>query len=123
MGSRRQLAKQAFPYAAPRPPNEAVVEPRVRSIVLGAIRPAASALEHVDDPADDAAIVHPLDAAHIGRQTRLDALPLLIGQPEQIPIHDPHSSPRAKSFPRFPTVCAPWPAPRTATAARERAAR
>src|SRR5689334_10600322 len=101
MGVRGKLTKQVFPDAPPRPADEAVVEPRVRSIDLGAIRPAATALEHVHDPADDAAIIHALDAAHIRWKARLDALPLLVAQPEQISIHDPHPSPKAQRFPRF----------------------
>jgi hypothetical protein len=41
------------------------------------------------DPADDSAIVNPLDAAHIGRQMRLDPSPLFVAQPKQITAHDP----------------------------------
>jgi hypothetical protein len=41
------------------------------------------------DPADNAAIVGPLDATHVRRQTRLDARPLLIAQPKQVPAHGP----------------------------------
>jgi hypothetical protein len=32
------------------------------------------------DAADDPAIVHPLDAPHIGRQVRFDPLPLLMAE-------------------------------------------
>jgi hypothetical protein len=42
----------------------------------------------MNDPADDPAIVNPLNAAHIGRQMRLDSGPLLVAQPKQIPAHD-----------------------------------
>ena len=41
------------------------------------------------DPADDPPIVHTRDTSHIGRQMRLDPLPLLIAQPEQVLPHDP----------------------------------
>jgi hypothetical protein len=41
------------------------------------------------DPADHAAVVCPLDATDVSRQTRLDPRPLLIAQPKQIPAHDP----------------------------------
>jgi len=44
------------------------------------------------DPADNPPIVHPLDAANIGRQMRLDPSPLLVAQPKQIPAHDPNPS-------------------------------
>jgi hypothetical protein len=43
----------------------------------------------VYNAADNATIVLPLDTAHIGRQVRLDPLPLRIAQPKQIPAHDP----------------------------------
>jgi hypothetical protein len=46
------------------------------------------------DPADDPPIVNPLDAAHIGRQMRLNPRPLLIVQPKQIPPHDPGPLPK-----------------------------
>jgi hypothetical protein len=36
----------------------------------------------MDDPADNAAVVCPLDAPHIRRKVRLDPLPLLIAQPK-----------------------------------------
>jgi hypothetical protein len=48
----------------------------------------------VHDAADDAAIVHPLDAPDIRWQARFDPLPLLIAQPKQIPAHDPDPLPK-----------------------------
>jgi hypothetical protein len=48
----------------------------------------------VHDAADDAAIVHPLDAPDIRRQVRFDPLPLLIAQPKQVPAHDPNLLPK-----------------------------
>jgi len=36
----------------------------------------------MDDPADDAAVVCPLDTPNVGRKVRLDPLPLLIAQPK-----------------------------------------
>jgi hypothetical protein len=44
----------------------------------------------VHDAADDAAIIHPLNAPDIRRQVRFDPLPLLIAQPKQVPSHDPN---------------------------------
>jgi hypothetical protein len=41
------------------------------------------------DPADHAPIVFPLDPAHVRRQVRFNATPLLIAQPKQILAHDP----------------------------------
>ena len=46
------------------------------------------------DPADDPAIVDPLDAAHILRQIPLNSNPLLVAQPKQILAHDPDPLPK-----------------------------
>jgi hypothetical protein len=46
------------------------------------------------DPADDPAIVYPLDAAHIPRQIRPNSSPLLVAQPKQILAHDPNPLPK-----------------------------
>jgi hypothetical protein len=52
----------------------------------------------VHDAADDATIILSLDTSHIGRQVRLDPLPLLVAQPKQIPAHDPNPSPKRISI-------------------------
>jgi hypothetical protein len=44
----------------------------------------------VNDAADDAAIIDPLDTPYICRQTRLDPLPLLIAEPKQVLAHGPN---------------------------------
>ena len=46
------------------------------------------------DAANDAAVVHPLNATYIRRQTGCDPLPLLIAQPKQILAHDPDPLPK-----------------------------
>jgi hypothetical protein len=46
------------------------------------------------DTADDAAIIRPLDPAHIRRQMRFDPLPLLIAKPKKVPGHDPNPLPK-----------------------------
>jgi hypothetical protein len=77
-----KLPEQIFPDAAPRPAHKAVID-RCRGTILGrAIAPATAAFEHMHDAADDAAIIHPLDAADIIRQVRFKSLPLLIAQPK-----------------------------------------
>jgi hypothetical protein len=43
----------------------------------------------MDDAADNAAIVRPLDTPYICRQVRFDPQPLLITEPKQIPAHVP----------------------------------
>ena len=89
-----ELPEQVFPDAAPSPAHKAVID-RCRRTILGrAIAPATAALQHVHDAADDAAIVHPLDAPDIRWQARFDPLPLLIAQPKQIPAHDPDPLPK-----------------------------
>jgi len=87
-----ELPEQVFPYAAPCPPSEAIVDRRRRPIGFGTIGPAAAAFQHVYDAADDAAIILSLDTTHIGWQVRFDPLPLLVAQPKQIPAHDPNPS-------------------------------
>jgi hypothetical protein len=82
-----KLAEQIFPNAAARPACEAVIDCRRRTILGRAITPTATALQHMHDPADDAAVVCPLDATDVRRQKRLDPRPLLIVQPKQIPAH------------------------------------
>jgi hypothetical protein len=93
-----KLPEQVFPYAAPRPPSEAIVDRRRRSVGFGTIRPAAATFQHVYNAADNAAIVLPLDTAHIGWQVTFDPLPLLVAQPKQIPAHDPNPSPKRISI-------------------------
>ena len=89
-----QLPEQVFPQPAPCPAHEAVIDRRRRAIFGRAIAPAAAALENMDDPADDTAIVNSLYATDIGRQMRLDPKPLLVAQPKQIPAHDPGPFPK-----------------------------
>ena len=74
-------------------PEQIFPDPARRTIGRRAIAPATAAFQHLHDAADDAAVVHPLDAADIRRQERLDPLPLLVAQPKQIPAHN------FKSFP------------------------
>src|SRR5258708_145960 len=89
-----KLPEQVSPDAAPRRAHKAVID-RCRRTILGrAIAPATAALQHMHDAADDAAIVHPLDAPDIPRQVKFDPLPLLIAQPKQLPAHDPNPLPK-----------------------------
>jgi len=46
------------------------------------------------NPADDPAIINPFLTANIGRQMRLNASPLLVIKPKQIPAHDPDPLPK-----------------------------
>ena len=89
-----QFPEQVLPQPATRPTHEAVIDRRRRTILGRAIAPAAPALENMHDPADDPPIINPLNAAHIGRQMRLNPRPLLVAQPKQIPAHDPDPLPK-----------------------------
>jgi hypothetical protein len=88
-----KLAEPIFPDAAPCPAHEAAIDRRMRAIFGRAIAPAAAALEHTHDPADNAAIIHPLDAPHVRRQVSFNPLPLFIAQPKPIPAHNPNPLP------------------------------
>ena len=89
-----KLAKQIFPDAAACPACEAIIDCRRRTILGWAITPPATALQNMDDSADDTAVVCPLDASDVRRQTRLDPRPLIIAQPKQIPAHGPDPLPK-----------------------------
>jgi hypothetical protein len=89
-----QFAKQVLPQPPTRPAHEAVIDGCRRAIFRRAIAPAASALENMHDPADDPAIVYPLDTAHVPRQIPLNSSPPLVAQPKQILAHDPDPLPK-----------------------------
>src|SRR6266446_8864672 len=95
-----KFTEQVFPYAAPRPAYEAVIDRRRRAILGRAIGPAAAAFQYLHDATDDAAVVRPLDAPNICRQIRFDPLPLLIAQPKQVLAHDsnPPSQRESESY-------------------------
>jgi len=86
-------AEQALPDATLCPSRKAIVDRRVRAVLLRAILPTAAALQHVYDAADDPAVIDPLLAPNVGRQIRCDAHPLLIAQPKQVAAHLPCSLP------------------------------
>jgi hypothetical protein len=87
-----ELPEQVFPYAAPRPPSEAIVDRRRRPVGFRTIGPAAAAFQHVYNAADNTAIVLSLDAPYIGWQVGFDPLPLLVAQPKQVSAHDSNPS-------------------------------
>jgi hypothetical protein len=70
--------KQFLPDATPGPAHKPVVDRGVGAVTRRQIALAAAGLQHMQDAADDPAIIDPLLAAHIGRQVRLDASPLFI---------------------------------------------
>ena len=57
----RRVPGTIFPDAAPRPANKAVIDRGRRAVSFRAVTPAAAALEHMNDAADNAPVVksHP----------------------------------------------------------------
>lgn len=74
----RQSRQDARPDATAAPPVPAIVDRRRRAVFGRAVRPAATALEHVDDARDHPAIVDPARSGLVLRQVRLDRNPCFI---------------------------------------------
>ena len=83
-----ERAKQVVPNTALGPANETVVDRRRRAILRRTVAPAAAALQNMNDAADHTTVIHALLSAHIRRQMRLNSLPLLVAQQEQVLAHD-----------------------------------
>ena len=77
-----KFAEQVFPDAALRPAHETVIDGCGRTVFRRTITPAAATLENMNDPADNAAVVRPINPTHVRGQMRLDPSPLLIVQPK-----------------------------------------
>lgn len=78
-----QCPQDAGPDAPAAPPVPAVVD-GCRSAVFGrAIRPAATALEHVNDAGDHPTVIDPARSGLVLWQVRLDHHPCFIRQPKQ----------------------------------------
>jgi len=81
---RRHLLEDPLPDAALRPPVVAVIDRCVRSILRGAIAPAASSLKDVQDATDHPAIVYARLARFAARKMALNRCPGVIRQPQQM---------------------------------------
>lgn len=88
---RCQRMEDVFPNAFGRPPNEAIVERLARAVDGRRINPATPGLQHMDDAADDPAVIDPGLAPRIGGKMRLKPRKLAVVQPETVSIH--HRSP------------------------------
>jgi hypothetical protein len=77
-----QGLEQALPKPTPRPPVEAIVDRRRRSVDSRAVLPSAAHLQHMHDAADHSTVVDPTSAWLIARQQRFDRRPLPIVEPE-----------------------------------------
>ena len=91
-----QRFKDRAPSLALGPAVEAIVDGRVRTVFTRAIAPSRPRLQHVNDPADDAAVVVPLRSPQSCRQMRLDTRPLPVIQPKQTRAHS--LAPRIKKI-------------------------
>ena len=79
--------KDRLPMSALGPAIKAIVDRRVRTIVGRTIAPASTALEHMNDTADNTSIVIARRASLVRWQMRLNLSPLLVVQPEQSLAH------------------------------------
>ena len=84
---RSQGMEDALPNPLGRPTHEAIVERLARAIDGRRIGPAAAGFKHMNNPADDAPIIHSRFAARIGRKVRLKPRELSRAQPKTILIH------------------------------------
>jgi hypothetical protein len=82
-----QRFKDGAPSPTFGPAVEAIVDGRVRTIFTRAIAPSRPRLQHVNDPADNAAVVFPRRSLQPARQMRLNTRPLPVIQPKQTGAH------------------------------------
>ena len=69
------------------PAREAIIDGLVRTVFFGAILPAATNLQNMHDPAQNAAIILASGAGLVNRQVRNDFRPLRITEPKQVGVH------------------------------------
>lgn len=79
----RQRRQDARPDAPAAPPVPSIIDRRRRAVFGRTIRPAATALQHVDDAQDHSPIIDPPRSELVLRQVRLDRSPCFIRQAEQ----------------------------------------
>jgi hypothetical protein len=87
-----QFGEDLVEHAQAAPANEPIVDCLVRAIVARRVAPAKPVLDHEDDGADDAPVVHPRDPV---RQRKIPLNPTHLSQRQQKQIsHGEASSPR-----------------------------
>ena len=84
LGERRQ---DAGPDAPAAPPVPTIIDRRRGAVFGWAVRPTATAPEHVHDARDNPPVIDPPRSGLVLRQVRLDRSPRFIRQPEQRPRH------------------------------------
>jgi len=77
---------QPHPFGGP--PDKAVVERLARTVDGRRVSPAAAGLQHMNNAADDPAVIDTGHSARIARQVRCQPRKLFLIQPEMIAIHD-----------------------------------
>ena len=84
---RGQDAENVRPHALGRPADEPIVERLARAVDLGSIRPSATGLQNMDDPADHPPVIHPRYASGVRRQQRSQEGELCFIEPEIAVCH------------------------------------
>jgi outer membrane usher protein FimD/PapC len=84
-----QRFKDCTPSPALGPAVEAIVDGRIRAVLTRTVAPSRTGLQHVNDPADDAAVVVSRRSPQPRWQMTLNTRPLSIIQPKQPRAHSP----------------------------------
>jgi len=88
VGCLHQGVKQSPPNSACRPPMETVVDCRWRSVAGRTILPPAPRSQHMNDAADDPAVIRATSAGLVHWEMRINRRPSLVAKPEK-PAHHP----------------------------------
>lgn len=80
----RDGLEHGMPQSLAAPPIEAVVDRCIGAIGGRAIPPACARAQHMNDPADDTPIVHPMRAPAAPRQKWLQTCPFCITHPVEL---------------------------------------
>jgi len=89
---RGERMKHVDPNAFRRPADEAVVERLARSIDLRRVDPATAGFEHMNNAADDPAVVNARLTPRVRRQKRLKPRKLIVRKPKIVANHEPSPS-------------------------------
>ena len=76
--TRSEFSEQTLPHSAFGPAYEAVINRRRGPVFRRAIAPPATALDHVHNAADDAAVIDAGLASYVPGQMGLDLRPLIV---------------------------------------------
>src|SRR5690606_29784373 len=87
IGGLHQGVEQPPPYAARRPPMEAVVDCRRWPVAGRTILPPATRAQHVNNATDDPPVISAMSAGLVRWQVRADYRPCLVAKPENSAHH------------------------------------